>query len=380
MRICHAIFSSPWSPFSGGGQLAVHAMAEAMQRRGHDVHVLYTGAPPPRPPASYRVHWTPNRALGRYRLEAFEHAAKVAELHRRLAFDVVVGHSVNAVLLPDVCRTLGVPFVYLFHGIWLPEPLTARSSLRRAVADLDYHLVRRALRRADEVVVFSEWSRRAVAASTGRAADTIRLLRPGLEEAWRLTRRAPAETFRVVHWGRLAHPKNVDVLLAAFRVVRDRVPDATLTILGTGPLAGALAEAATSLGLEGAVTWTGKASADEIRAHCATARLAVFPTGMESFGLSVAEACAARVPVIATRVGAVPELVEDGVTGTLVEPGDAAALARAMLACAASPEKAEAMARSPGEVVRGLDWGRFADAFARAGGPADVRSPVESFA
>ncbi len=375
MRVCHAIFSSPWAPFSGGGQLAVHAMAEAMRARGDEVHALYTRSGPlPASSASYEVHWTPNRALGNWRLEAFEHAAAVRRLHRRHPFDVVVGHSVNAVFLPDVCRRLGVRFVYVFHGIWLPAPLDVRGGVRRclrsAAIDLDYHLVRRALREADDVVVFSDWSRRTVAENAGRSPASIRLRRPGVEPSWFSTPREPGGDFRIVHWGRLAHPKNVDVLLDAFGRVRGVVPDATLTIFGTGPLDGELRGRADALGLGDSVVWGGRASAERIQDECRRARLAVFPTGMESFGLSVAEACAAKIPVVATRVGALPELVEDGVSGTLVTPGDVAALTEAILACARAPERFEAMARAPSSVVRELDWRHFADRFASDHGGA----------
>jgi len=60
MKICLTIYSSPWSKFKGGGQIAVHHLACALQRMGHDVHVLYSKSPgekiSAKPP--YTVHWT----------------------------------------------------------------------------------------------------------------------------------------------------------------------------------------------------------------------------------------------------------------------------------------------------------------------------------
>ena len=78
----------------------------------------------------------------------------------------------------------------------------------------------------------------------------------------------------------------------------------------------------------------------------------VFPSRIESFGLSMAEAMAAGLPIIATRVGSLPEFIEDGVTGSLVPPGNIPALYRAILDKLENLDRTQALAVAGREAVR----------------------------
>ncbi len=363
MRICHAIFSSPWNVLSGGGQLAVHELASASALEGHEVHAVYSAPsgwsrPPDRLP--YVAHVTTQRSWRHYNLDAFEHAMTVRRLLRSARFDIVYGHSVNAVLLPDVCRSAGVPFVYVFHDTRLADP--AQAAPLRAIFEWDYHLIRRALRVADDVVVFSDWSRHLLARADVRATDRIHRERPGLGAGWFAVPRVTGPTPIVLHWGRLAPTKNVDVLLEAFAQVVREFPTAQLRIAGVGSSERVLRRMAHDLGIAPRVVWLGRLAPNAIQAECATATVAAFPTQVESFGLAIAEACAARLPTIATRSGSIPELISHGENGLLVPPRSVAALADALARVLSDPAPYQQMAYCPGEVVRGLDWRRTARA------------------
>ena len=137
--------------------------------------------------------------------------------------------------------------------------------------------------------------------------------------------------------GRLIAQKDHATLLAAFASARERHPDARLAILGSGPLEPALRAQIGSLGLGDAVVLPGRL---EIRDWLERADVFVHTSRWEGFGIVLLEAMLAGLPVVATRVSAVPEVVADGETGLLVEAGDAAALAAALDRLLGEPELA----------------------------------------
>ena len=137
--------------------------------------------------------------------------------------------------------------------------------------------------------------------------------------------------------GRLIEQKDHATLLRAFALVRRDVPEARLAILGGGPLEAATRALAAELGLGDAVTMPGRT---EIRDWLARADVFVHTSRWEGFGIVLLEAMLASLPVVATRVSAVPEVVVDGETGALVEAGDVAGVARELGALLADPERA----------------------------------------
>jgi glycosyltransferase involved in cell wall biosynthesis len=142
--------------------------------------------------------------------------------------------------------------------------------------------------------------------------------------------------------GRLAGGgvKGFDLLLEAARRLRPAVPDLHVLIVGEGPRRAFLQAQVRRLGLGGLVHLVG-AEAD-IRLPLAAMDVFVFPVRwQEGFGLSLIEAMAAGRPVVASRIGAVPEIVEHGRSGWLVEPEDPAALADAIARALVDPAAAE---------------------------------------
>lgn len=132
----------------------------------------------------------------------------------------------------------------------------------------------------------------------------------------------------VVYAGRLSEEKGIRVLLAAWRIVRAALPAACLRILGDGPLEAGLRKEFEGMG----VAFAGRCSREEVGTHFRESWALVQPSlCLETFGLTVLEAFAMGRPVIASAIGALPELVQDGKTGLLVPPGNAEDLARAIL-------------------------------------------------
>jgi glycosyltransferase involved in cell wall biosynthesis len=163
--------------------------------------------------------------------------------------------------------------------------------------------------------------------------------------------------------GRLRIRKGVEVLLAALASLASRFPIVRLRVAGDGEHRDELEKRTAALGLGSVVSFLGRADAGRVRTLLAGARALVVPSIYEGMPLVVLEAMAAGVPVVASAVSGIPEVVLDGETGWLVPPEDPAALAAALAAVLADP--AEARRRGEAGRVRAAEHFRPAVAAAR---------------
>jgi glycosyltransferase involved in cell wall biosynthesis len=134
---------------------------------------------------------------------------------------------------------------------------------------------------------------------------------------------------------RLEPQKGVETAVRALAIVRRRRPDAVLVVLGEGPGRDALERLVAELGLGGSVFLPGRVG--DVAAWYRRCELLVHPALWEGFGLALLEAMLAQLPVVATNVSSIPEIVADGRTGLLVPPDDAEALADALARVLADP-------------------------------------------
>jgi len=137
---------------------------------------------------------------------------------------------------------------------------------------------------------------------------------------------------RLLFTGRLAPVKGLPLLLDAVARLRERHPGLTLMLAGDGPERAALQAQAERLGIAPDVQFLGYQSSDHVRALLQESDVFVLPSFAEGVPVVLMEAMASGVPVVATRVAGVSELVEDGVSGFVVPPADAGALERAISA------------------------------------------------
>ncbi len=168
--------------------------------------------------------------------------------------------------------------------------------------------------------------------------------------------------------GRLASNKGLPVLLDAFASLASRFPDLELVLVGEDSGEGAATRAhAEKLGLASRVHLTGFVKEESLLASAyAQAEVFVLPSDYEAFGLVLLEALAQGTPVVSTRVGGIPSLVEDGKNGRLVPPGDARALAAALEELLSDRTKARAMgARGRETTVPAHTWERTVEGLER---------------
>ena len=149
--------------------------------------------------------------------------------------------------------------------------------------------------------------------------------------------------------GRLIAQKDHATLLRGFARVHARRPEARLAILGSGPLEGDTLALAEELGLTDVVVLPGRT---DIRDWLERADVFVHTSRWEGFGIVLLEAMLASLPVVATSVSAVPEVVADGKTGILVAAGDADAVGNALLELLDDPARAQALGAAGRERAR----------------------------
>ncbi len=154
------------------------------------------------------------------------------------------------------------------------------------------------------------------------------------------------------------HPRyDPETLVEAFAQVAGTLGEARLVMAGAGPMLDRLTQRAASLGVADRVEFLGALPHDAIPELMREFDVLVNPSRSESFGVALLEASATGIPVIATRVGGVGETVLDGRTGILVEPGDVAGIADALLTLAAdAPARRRMGAAGREHVVRHFEW------------------------
>lgn len=156
----------------------------------------------------------------------------------------------------------------------------------------------------------------------------------------------------IISIGNLRPEKGHETLLRAFVLVRRMVPDARLLIVGEGSERGSLEALRTQLGLGPEVQLLG--TTEDIWPLLASSHVFALPSIVEQLGISAMEAMAAGLPVVASDVGGVSEIVSHGVTGLLVPPRNERALSSGLLELLLDPGSAEAMGDRAQESVRDM--------------------------
>ncbi|HEY7604974.1 MAG TPA: glycosyltransferase family 4 protein [Gaiellaceae bacterium] len=261
--------------------------------------------------------------------------------------DLIHGHSSKAGFLTRLAATLRPGrrqrTIFTPHG-WSFWAAHAERALYLGLERLAAHWCR-------ALVAVSEAERAAgLAARVGRAGQ-YRVIPNGIDLEPFAGEPQPREG-RMVFIGRLRSPKRVDLALEALRQVREAVPAATLDVVGDGPLRAGLEQLAGRLGVSDRVRFLGTRT--DLPLLLRDAQCFVLASDSEGCPLSVLEAMAAGVPVVATSVGGVPELVVDGETGTLARPGDATELAVALRGVLSAPERARTLGENGRERARRL--------------------------
>ncbi|AVQ11885.1 Glycosyltransferase, group 1 family protein [Leptospira santarosai] len=142
---------------------------------------------------------------------------------------------------------------------------------------------------------------------------------------------------KLLHVGRISYEKNCDVILNAFKLIRDEIPDSTLTIIGDGPALPSLKVQAQNLGVENSVTFTGFIKREQLPEEYPKYDLFLTASTMETQGLVILESIACGLPAVGVDSFAIPELIHDGKNGYIAKPFDVKGIAEKAVAILKDP-------------------------------------------
>ena len=313
-------------PTYGGSGVVATELGMELAARGHDIHFISYAPPIRMNTADPRIHFH-EVEVATYPL--FDHppytlalATKMIEVFETERLDLLhvhyaIPHSVSALLARSMAAPHRLPFITTLHGTDITLVGSNRSYLR---------ITKYSIEESDGVTCISHYLRD----ETIKEFDIKRPLEviPNfvnceiykrtpdrrLAEQW-----APDGEPILMHLSNFRPVKRVTDAVEIFVRVRAKMP-AKLVLIGDGPDRGAADFLVRRHRLEKDVIFLGKQ--DNVHEKLSAADLFLMPSQLESFGLAALEAMACEVPVIATNVGGVPEVVQHGVDGFLVEPGD----------------------------------------------------------
>lgn len=269
-------------------------------------------------------------------------------------------------------EAIDIVHAYGFYPIVFAVPVARLAGSRVVMASIRdsgdpwtgaQRLVQRCASRLAHCVLVNATAVRARLRAEGHARRAIAVIRNGVDvdrfaprpsdDALRSTLGVPSRAPLVVAVGRLNPMKGIDDFLKAIALLAGRFAEARFVIVGDGASRRELEEQARRLGLAGRVVFTGTRL--DVAAILSQAAISVAPSLSEGLSNVVLESMAAGVPVVATRVGGTPEILDDGVTGLLVPPCDSQALSGAIGRLLGD----EALAQRLGDAARARAVNRF---------------------
>lgn len=326
-------------PTYGGSGAVATELGIALAARGHEVHFITYEHPFRLPNFLPRVFFH-EVSIGNYPLFEYPpydlalavrmHDVVLSQKLDLLHVHYAIPHATSAWIAKEMLREQGqtLPVVTTLHG----------TDITIVGQDHSYQAITRfSIERSDRITSVSQWLKdetiRAFGCGNSRVDVVPNFVDPVVFDRARYTPDLHNELGGglpvLMHISNFRPVKRVRDVIRVFARIRERIP-CVMVMVGDGPDRGAAEDEARTLGVAEHVRFLGKI--DAVAPLLAAADLYVFPSESESFGLSALEALACGVPVVAARVGGVPEVVRDGITGTLVELGDVDGMAAAGIA------------------------------------------------
>jgi len=340
-------------PTYGGSGVVATELGIELAAMGHQVHFISYSQP-------FRLsgrdegifyHEVPVSSYPLFEFPPYDLAlaSRMAEVAEFCSLDLLhvhyaIPHSVSALLARQMLAAKGrrLPFVTTLHGTDITLVGLDRSYLP---------ITRYAIQESDGVTSISNYLRHETVEHFGvtRGIEVITnfvncdVYAPIRDEAIRTAARnrlaAPDEAI-LMHLSNFRPVKRVLDVVRIFAQVVRQTP-ARLVLVGDGPDRSSAEWLAHDLGIQDKIHFMGKQ--ERVNELLPLADILLMPSELESFGLAALEAMACKVPSIATRVGGVPELIDDGVTGLLYSVGDVDGMASGALALLQEPERLAAM-------------------------------------
>jgi len=326
-------------PTYGGSGAVATELGIALAARGHDVHFITYEHPFRLPHFLPRVTFHEVN-IGNYPLFEYPpydlalavrmHDVVLAQGLDLLHVHYAIPHATSAWIAKEMLATQGrkLPVVTTLHG----------TDITIVGQDHSYQAITRfSIDRSDRVTSVSQWLKDETIKAFGCENTRIEVI-PNFVDPAAFDRAKHGHALRaelghgqpvLMHISNFRPVKRVRDVVRTFALVRAQRP-CTLVMVGDGPDRGAAEDEARTLGVASDVRFLGRI--DDVAPLLAAADIYLFPSETESFGLSALEALASGVPVIASRVGGISDVVKPGVTGEMLPLGDVQGMAAAALA------------------------------------------------
>lgn len=294
-----------------GTEIATYYLAEHLAQRGHEVHVITSldeGLPVESQEKGFYIHRIPKV---RIRFPGvFIFWADIIRNIRKISPDIVHAQSLGAAIPALISKKIfKIPYAVWGQGtdVYLPNLVTKLSS-------------RIILKNANAVIALTNDMKRAMQAIYDRdilvVPNGIDLR--GYTEKSLIQKAEESETI-ILFVGRLHPVKGVQYLIQAMQIVHKELPDVKLVLVGHGEEKDYLEILTDRLGLRECVDFVGGVPHEKIPDYMYHADIFILPSLSEGFPVTILEAMACGLPVIATKVGGLPDIIEEGMNGYLVE-------------------------------------------------------------
>jgi len=377
MRIGYFVAKFPYSEqyenYSyGGATIAAFHLAVEMARRGHDLRLFTTSRD-----SNNSVERYENITIFRYgtnlRLLTSNLSIRLFTVPGRYEIDLLHTHfdiapSPLAGLL--YARRRNVPLVVTYHGDWVDN--YGDAIRRTGVKIANRIIVNRLLSEARTVISPSE---RYISTSKflGKFRDKVSVIPNGVDTTsyektgskndCRTALGLPLRAKIVLFFGYLSPYKDPGLLIKALPTILREEPDAWLVFAGKGVMRQELQRLSIQLGVDGRVLFTGFV-ADHLKPLFFKASdVFCLPSasGTECYPLSILEAMASGIPIVASKVGGIPDLITHNREGLLINPGDDKGLADAVLKILCDEEACRRISASASVAIREYTWSRIAE-------------------
>jgi glycosyltransferase involved in cell wall biosynthesis len=379
MRILQLCIRFPPAP--GGAENHVYNISLELKKRGHKIDVftsdLYTEVPFVRMKnLEPDYNGIPVRRFKAYSLKGEMHYVFMPKMVRALLSadaDIIHTHSygyfqTTAGPIAKKLRDRPIIVTPHYHPKWSMWGGSKRKGLRR----LYDGLLAKPTMRAQDIVICHTQNEKRLLSEYEIPEDRIRIIPAGVDFS-KFEYIPSPEPFReqfeisgrmVLYAGRLASNKGLSYLMDAIPQILSEYNDTTFVFIGEDEGQKTHLESrAQELGIRDKIIFTGHLTDERIFLSAFSAcDVFVLPSEYEAFGLVLVEAAACEKPTVATRVGGVPEVVEDGKTGLLVDYGDSTQLASAIIDLLGDEKKRKDMGRAGRERVKeNFTWPKVVD-------------------
>lgn len=358
---------------TGGVGSVVYNLTVQMAKRGHEVYVFTTA----KDEGSSLSKYNDNISIIRYKSNFTIGQSPIALKHLVRPFisnlDLDIAHSHIGNLPAPIggaiyAKRNNIPFIITHHGDWVDGYGTFRR--RAGVFLYNHFLCDRLFSKSDKIIALSKshltgskilkkYQDKTTIIQNGVNAQDFKI--PQSQDECRNMLNLPTKKEIVLFLGNLVPQKGPQILLSAMKIVQRRHPDAYLVVGGSGSLKENLIEIATRSKLKDNVVFTGYIPTDRTPLYYRAADIFVLPSFSEAFPLTLLEAGAAGLPIVATDVGGVSDILHDGANGLITKTGDPEDLASKIVSLLDDNELREEMGKKGKMLAEQYSWETVAE-------------------